>query len=102
MNGRSSQKITVPGCRGLPLAPTNLSCCLVQGVSTSTHLSCMEIGAGVLGFEVSMTAEPLLSEGILLATGVVTGVCGTVAEFTGVSGSGVVDIVGCSGVLHIP
>ena len=82
MNGRSSQKVTVPGCRGLPYGSTNLSCCLMQGISTSFCLSCMEIGAGVLGFEVFMTAEPLLSEGILLATGVVTGVCGTVAEFT--------------------
>ena len=75
---------------------------VVQGVSTSICLSCMEIGAGVLGFEVSMTAEMLLSEGILLATGVVTGVCGTVVGFTGVSSSGVVDMAGCSGVLHIP
>ena len=73
------KKITVPGCRGLPSGSTNLSCCLMQDVSTSTCLSCREIGAGVLGFEVSMTAEPLLSGGILLATRDVTGVCGTVA-----------------------
>ena len=74
----------------------------MQGISTSTCLSCMEIGTGVLGFEVSINAELLLSEGILLATRAVTGVCGTLAVFTGVSGSGVVDIVGYSGVLHIP
>ena len=55
-----------------------------------------------MGFEVSMTAELLLLVGILLGTGVATGVCGTVAEFNGDSGSGVVDIAGCSSVLHIP
>ena len=59
----------------------------MQGISTLTCLSCMKIGTSVLGLEVSMTAELLLLEGILLATGVVTGVCGTMAEFTGVSGS---------------
>ena len=62
----------------------------------------MEVGYGVLGFEVSITAELLPLEGILLATGVVTGVCNTVSVFTGVSGSGVVGRVGCSGVLCIP
>ena len=62
----------------------------------------MEIGTGVLELEVSMTVELLLSEGILLATGDVTGEFGTVAGFTGVSGSGVVDIASCSSVLHIP
>ena len=102
MKGRSSQKITTPGCSGLPSGSTNLSCCLVQGISTSTCLSCMEIGTGVLGLEVSVTVELLLSEGILLATGDVTGESGTVTGFTGVSGSGVVDIAGCSSMLHIP
>ena len=62
----------------------------------------MVIGTGVLGFEVSKTAELLLSEGIHLTTGVVTGVCGTVVVFNGVSGSRVLGILGCSGVLHIP
>ena len=57
---------------------------------------------GVLWLEVSVIAELLLSEGILLATGDVTGKFGTVAGFTGVSGSGDVDIVGCSSVLCIP
>ena len=57
---------------------------------------------GVLGFEVSITAKLLPLEGILLTTKVVTGVCGTVSVFTGVSGSRIVGIVGCSGVLHIP
>ena len=52
MNGRSSQKITEPGCRNLPLGSKNLSCCLTQGISTSTCLSCMEIGTGVLGFDI--------------------------------------------------
>ena len=49
-----------------------------------------------------MTVELLLSESILLANGDAIGEFGTVAGFTGVSGSGVVDIAGCSGVLHIP
>ena len=49
-----------------------------------------------------MAAELLLSEGILLATGDVTGEFGTMAGFTGVSGSRVADIAGCSGVLCIP
>ena len=102
MKGRSLQKITIPGCSGLPLGSTNLSCCLMQGISTSTCLSCIEIGTGVLGLEVSVTVELLLSEGILLATSEVTSECGTVVGLTGVSGSGVVDIVGFSGVLHIP
>ena len=96
------QKITVPGCSGLLSGSTNLSCCYVQAISTSTCLSCVKIGTGVLGLEVSMTAELLLSESILLATGDVTGKCGTLAGFTRVSGSEVVDIVGCSGVLYIP
>ena len=96
MNGRSSQNITVPGYRDLPLGSTNLSCCLVQGVSTSTCLSCMMIGTGVLEFEVSITAELVLSEGILLVTGVVTGVCGIVVVFTRVSGSRMLGIIGCS------
>ena len=96
------QKITIPGCSGLPLGSTNLSCHLVQGVNTSACLSCVEIGTGVLGLEVFVTVELLLSEGILLATGEVTSECGAVAGFTGVSGSGVVDIAGCSSVLHTP
>ena len=62
----------------------------------------MVVGTGVLGFEVSITAELLPSEGILLAARVVTGVCGIDLVFTGVYGSGVLGIVGCSGVLHIP
>ena len=75
---------------------------LWQGVSTSTCLSCIEIGTGVLGLEVSVTVELLLSESILLAYGDAIGKFGTVAGFTGVSGSRVADIAGCSGVLHIP
>ena len=62
----------------------------------------MEVGTGVLELEVSMAAELLLSGCILLATGDVTGKFGTMAGFPGVSFSGVADIVGCSGVLHIP
>ena len=62
----------------------------------------MEIGTGVLELEVSMAVELLLSGGILLATSDVTGEFGTMAGFTGVSGSGVADIVDCSGVLCIP
>ena len=62
----------------------------------------MECGTGVLELEVSMAAELLLSGDILLATSDVTGEFGTMAGFTGVSGSGVADIAGCSGVLHIP
>ena len=50
----------------------------------------------------SVTAELLLSESILLANGDVIGEFGTVAGFTRVSGSRVVDIAGCSRVLHIP
>ena len=50
----------------------------------------------------SATVEILLSERLLLANSDAIGEFGTVAGFTGVSGSGVVDIVGCSGVLHIP
>ena len=61
----------------------------------------MEIGTGVLALEVTRTAELLLSEGILLATGVVTGVYGTVAEFTAVSGSRNEDIAGCSSVYSL-
>ena len=56
----------------------------------------MEIGTGVLGLAVSVTEELSLSEGILLATGDVTGKCGTVARSTNVSGSEVVDIAGCN------
>ena len=62
----------------------------------------MVIGMGVFEFEVSMTAEPLPLEEIPLAGGVVTGVWGTVKVLIRVSGSGVVGIVGCSDVLHIP
>ena len=83
MNGRSLQKITVPGCKGLPLGSTNLLCCLVQGKSTSIHLSCWEIGAGELGYGVSETVGLLLSECILLVTGVATDAWGIVAELTG-------------------
>ena len=61
----------------------------------------MEVGTGVLWFEVSITAELLLSEGILLVNGVVTGVFGTVVEFTGVSVSGLLGIEVCNSVLHI-
>ena len=43
----------------------------------------MVIGTGVLGFEVSITAELLLPEGTLLVNGVLTGVCGIVVVFTG-------------------
>ena len=50
----------------------------------------------------SVTVELLLLESILLANGDAIGEFGTVAGFTGVSGSRVVDIVGCSRVLHIP
>ena len=92
----------LPGCKGLPSGSMNLSYCLVQSVSTSTCLSCMVIGMGVLEFEVSMTAELLPLEGVPLAGRVVTGVCGTVTVFTGVSGSSVAGLVGCSNVLHIP
>ena len=63
---------------------TNLLCCLVQGVSTSTCLSCDKIGTGEL--EVSVAAQLLLSGSILLASGEATGVLGTVAGLTGVSG----------------
>ena len=48
------------------------------------------------------SAQLSFLEGILLATVDVRGKCGIVAVSTGVSGSGVVDIVGCSVVLHIP
>ena len=88
--------------QGLILGVNKPTCCLVQGVSISTFLSYMVIGTNVLGFGVSITAELLLSEGILLVTGVITAVCGTVVVFTGVSGSGVLGIVGCSSVLCIP
>ena len=56
----------------------------------------------VLGFEVSETAELLLWEGVPLAGSVVVGVCGVVAMLTGVSGNGVVVILGCIDALHIP
>ena len=102
MKGRSSQKITIPGCSGLPSGSTNLSCCLVQGVSTSTCLSWIKVGTGVLKLKVSVTVELLLSESILLANGDEIGEFGAVAGFTGISGSGVVDIAGCSRVLCIP
>ena len=74
----------------------------MQGVSTSTCLSCIEVGTSILRLEMSVTAELLLLESIILTNGDVIGEFGTVAGFTGVSGSGVVDILGCSGVLHIP
>ena len=102
MKGRSTQNITVPGWSGLPAGSTNLSCCLVQGVSTSAFLSCDEIGTGELGIEVSITAWLLLSGSILLVSGEATGVLGTVAGLAGVSGSRLVGIVGCSSVLQIP
>ena len=102
MKGRPSLKITIPGCSGLPSGSTNLSSCLMQGVRTSTCLSCVEIGTGVLELEVSVAVELFLSGCILLATGDVTGEFGIMAGFTGVSGSGVADILGCSSVLHIP
>ena len=56
MKGGSSQNITVPGWIGLPAGSTNLSCCLVQGVNTSTCLFCDEIQTGQLGLEVSVAA----------------------------------------------
>ena len=80
----------------------NLLCCLIEGISTSNCLSCEDIGTGELGLEVSLAAWLLLSGSILLASGEATGVLGTVAGLAGVSGSGLVDIVGCSGVLQIP
>ena len=43
-----------------------------------------------------------MSESILLAYSDAIGEFGIVAGFTGVSDSGVADIVGCSSVLHIP
>ena len=68
----------------------------------STCLSCIEFGTRELKLEVCLTMEPLLSESILLGNGDEIGEFGTLARFTRVSGSGVVDIAGCSGVLHIP
>ena len=62
----------------------------------------MGFGTGVLGLAVYMIVELLLSEGILLAIGDVTGEFDIVAGSTGVSGSRVVDIVGYSSVLYIP
>ena len=100
--GDHHKKITVPGCKGLPSGSMNLSYCLVQGVSTSTCLSCMVIGMGVFEFEVSMTAELLPLERVPLAGRVVTSVHVTVTVLTRVSGSRVVGIAGCSNVLCIP
>ena len=50
---------------------------------------------GALVFEVSITAKLFPWEGVLL-------VCGAVSMLTRVSGSGVVDIVGCNVALCIP
>ena len=77
-------KIMVPGCNGLPWGLTNLLYCLVQGVTTSTSLSCVVIGMGigVSVFEVSITAELFPWKGVLLADGVLTGECSAGALFT--------------------
>ena len=102
MKGMSSQMITVQGCNGSPEGSTNLSCCLMQGVSGSTCLPCDNIATGDLELEVSVAEWLLLSGSILLANGALTGVLGIVAGFTGISGSRFVGVVGCSDVLQIP
>ena len=74
----------------------------MQGVSTSTCLSCIKIATGELELEVSVAEWLLLSGSILLANGALTRVLDIVAGFAGISGSGFVDIVVCSDVLQIP
>ena len=95
MNGRLSQNIMVPGCKGLPWGSTNLSYCLVQGVSTSTWWFPSHVVVGVLVLDVSMTVELFPWEGVLLSGRVVTGVWWAIAVLTRVSG-GVVGKVGCN------
>ena len=96
MNGKSTQKITVPGCKGLPCGSTNLSYCLVDGVRTFTWccLSCVATGmdVGVLVLETSWTVELFPEEGIPLVYAVLIGVCSTAVVLVGVSGTGVVDM----------
>ena len=100
------QNITLPGCKGLAWRPMNLLHCLVQGVRTSTwwYLFCaaVHMGTAMLVLEVSMTEEVFPWGGVFPAGGVVTGVCRIIAMLTGVSGSGVMGIVGCDDVPCIP